>query len=162
MRRVLLARGCDRLVKVLFDTNVILDIWKKDDFFLNSFAAYDVCMLRRWDTCIAATCVPDLEYLLVARGILSRRQVREAMSNLFEMFDVVDVSKCDCLLAHASDMPDLEDGIIAFAAQRNKVDAIVTRNERDYELSPVPALTPKGFVRAYKPAGVDYAEEMLG
>lgn len=56
----------------------------------------------------------------------------------------------------------MEDGIIAFAAQHNKVDAIVTRNNRDYALSPVPALTPEEFVRAYKPASIDYAEELLG
>lgn len=58
--------------------------------------------------------------------------------------------------------PDLEDGIIAFAAQRNKVDAIVDRNKRDYALSPVPALTPEEFVSAYKPAGIDCTEELLG
>lgn len=146
-------------MKVLFDTNVIIDIWKKDDFFFNSFASYDICTLRQWETCIAATSIPDLEYLLVARGVLSHHEVRAAMGNLLEMFDVVDVSKCDCVLAHESDMPDMEDAIIAFSAMRNKVDTIVTRNERDYELSPIPALTPQEFVSAYKPANINYAEE---
>lgn len=148
-------------VKVLFDTNVILDIWKKDDFFLNSFAAYDVCLLRRWTTCIAATSVPDLEYLLAARGILPRDQVRSTMGKLLELFEVTDVAECDCRLAQASEMPDMEDGIIAFSAMRNKVDTIVTRNKRDYELSPVPALTPQEFVAAYKPASIEYDEEFF-
>lgn len=148
-------------MKVLFDTNVILDIWKKDDFFLSSFAAYDVCMLRRWDACVSVTSIPDLEYLLVARGVLSRGQVHAAMENLFAMFDVVDANSCDCLLAHTSGMPDLEDGIIAYAADRNGIDTIVTRNKRNFELSPVPALTPEEFVSAYAPANINYAEELL-
>lgn len=148
-------------MKVLFDTNVILDIWKKDDFFFDSFASYDICMLRKWETYITASSIPDLEYLLVARGVLSRSEVRAVMGNLLEMFEIADVSKCDCVLAYESDMPDLEDGIIAFAAMRNKIDVIMTRNERDYKLSPIPAITPQEFASAYKPANVDYAEEVL-
>lgn len=144
-------------MKVLFDTNVIIDIWKQDDrFFPNSFAAYDVCMLRKWETFIAVTAVPDIEYLLHARGILSTKQVAQAMDNLFSMFGVIDAQECDCLLAKDSNMPDLEDGIIAYSAYRNRIDTIVTRNCKDFATSLVPALTPAQFVEAYKPTDVEY------
>ncbi len=144
-------------MKVLFDTNIIIDIWKQDpQFFRDSFAAYDVCMLRKWETYLAVTAVPDIEYLLQARGILSKKQVAQAMDNLFSMFGIIDAQQCDCLLAKESDMPDLEDGIIAFSAYRNRMDAIVTRNIKDFKTSPIPALTPAQFVSAYKPEDVDY------
>ena len=144
-------------MKVLFDTNVIIDIWKKDaDFFQDSFASYDVCVLRGWEPYIAVTAVPDIEYLLAARGVLPKDQVSQALDALFEMFSVADAQECDCMLARASDLPDLEDGIIAYAAQRNGMDTIVTRNIKDFVKSPVPALTPTDFVAAYKPANVAY------
>ena len=150
-------------MRVLFDINVIIDIWKQDDkFFPNSFAVYDICMFRKWETYIAVTAAPDIEYLLQARKILSNKQVAQAMNNLFSMFSVIDAQQCDCLLAKDSDMPDLEDGIIAFSAYRNRIDTIVTRNCKDFKTSPVPALTPAQFVEAYKPADIryDFAESL--
>ena len=144
-------------MKVLFDTNVIIDIWKRDEtFFLDSFASYDVCQLRGWESCIAVTAVSDIEYLLTARNILPKAKVANAMDALLEMFSVVDAQECDCLLAKQSDLPDFEDALIAFSAKRNGVDAIVTRNTKDFEKSPVPALTPASFVATYKPANVSY------
>ena len=144
-------------MKVLFDTNVIINIWKKDpQFFLDSFASYDVCVLRGWEPYIAVTAVPDIEYLLVARDILPKAQVAQTLDALFEMFSVADAQECDCMLAHQSDLPDLEDGIIAFSAQRNRMDVLVTRNLKHFAKSPVPAMSPTEFVRAYKPAGVSY------
>jgi predicted nucleic acid-binding protein len=144
-------------MKVLFDTNIIIDIWKQDqEFFRDSFAAYDVCMLRKWETCITVTAVPDIEYLLHVRGILSKEQVTQAMDNLFSMFDIIDAQQCDCMIAKKSDMPDLEDGIIAFSAYRNRIDTIVTRNVKDFKTSPIPAITPAQFVATYKPNNIDY------
>lgn len=40
--------------------------------------------------------------------------------------------------------------------RRNGVDLIATRNKRDFACSPVPALTPREFVAAFKPVGYDY------
>ncbi len=37
----------------------------------------------------------------------------------------------------------------------------MTRNKRDFELSPVPVLTPEELVGAYAPPGINYAEELL-
>ena len=151
-------------MKVLFDTNIIIDIWQQDPrFFLQSFAAYDVCMLRAWEACIAVTSVPDIEYLLVARRVLPKREIAAAMEKLLSLFTVIDAQQCDCICAHQSvaqgAMPDLEDGIIAYSAQRNGVDALVTRNTRDFKQAPVPALEPEEFVRLYKPAGAEYSLE---
>ena len=144
-------------MKVLFDTNVIIDIWKKDpDFFLDSYAAYDICLLRGWEPYVAVTAVPDIEYLLMARGILPKRKAAEAMDALFKMFSIADAQECDCVLAQQSNLPDLEDGIIAYSALRNGMDTIVTRNMKDFVKSPVAALTPTDFVATYKPANVNY------
>ena len=144
-------------MKVLFDTNIIIDILKKDPcFFLDSFASYDVCVLRGWEPFIAVTAVPDIEYLLTARKILPKSQVAQAMDSLLEMFSVADAQECDCILARQSEMPDLEDGILAYSAHRNGVDTIVTRNSKDFVKSPAPALTPADFVAAYKPSDINY------
>lgn len=145
-------------MKVLFDSSVILSIWKKDKFFLNSFAAYDVCMLRKWEACISVNAIPHLEQQLAAHGGLSQQELRDTMERLFDMFSVLDVAECDCRLAYASNMHSTRDAMVAFSAKRNNVDVIITRSKRNFAESPVSTLTPTEFVAAHKPSGVEYNE----
>ncbi|MDR2106162.1 MAG: hypothetical protein LBP24_01995 [Coriobacteriales bacterium] len=74
------------------------------------------------------------------------------------MFELLDGHPLDCRQALQSDMPDYEDALIAFAARRQEVDFIVTRNKKDFANSPVPALTPGEFVELFKPGSTSYAE----
>ena len=148
-------------VKVLFDTNVIVDVWTRSSDFAASFAALDVAMIRGFEPLIAATMAPDFVYLLSARSSLTRPQARKAFGDLLELFGVIDVTAGDCRRAYDSGMPDLEDAFIAYAAQRNGVDVIVTRNKRDFASSPVAALAPQEFVELYKPADVAFGEVAL-
>lgn len=143
-------------MKVLFDTNVILDIWGKTPDFVGSFTSYDIAAFKNFEPCIAATMMPDFVYLLSARKLMSERTARDAFEILLETFEVIDVVESDCRRAHASAMPDLEDAIIAHAAERNNVDLIVTRNKKDFLASPVPALAPFEFVNLYKPTCLNY------
>lgn len=142
-------------MKVLFDTNVVIDIAGKTDWFLDSYASYDVALLRKFDTCIAASSTTDIVYVLHRRG-MSTKDSTNQLPSLFFMFDVLDVTKSDCLRAYENGMTDYEDALIAECCARNSVDCIVTRNKKDFTASPVPALTPQEFLAAYKPENVSY------
>ena len=143
-------------MKVCFDTNVIIDIMGETADFQDSYAAYDVALLRKFDPCVASTSLPDVVYLLKQRGYLSREEARSSLEDLFTMFEVLDGKYVDCADAFASEMEDFEDALIAFSARRNKVDLIVTRNKKDYAASPIPALTPQEFLEMWSPPGVTY------
>lgn len=58
-------------------------------------------------------------------------------------------------------MPDYEDALIAYAALRQGVNFIITRNKKDFARSPVPALAPEEFIALYKPTCLDYDEVEL-
>ena len=57
-----------------------------------------------------------------------------------------NVIPADVQNALASDMPDFEDGLLACCAKRQNAKYIITRNEKDFEHSPVPALSPQIFL----------------
>lgn len=143
-------------MKVLFDVNVIIDVWGKTDDFAFSFEAMDVAIVREFEMCITASMTPSIVYLLSARKLVSRKSVREAFGNLASLVEILDVTASDCLHAREAFQGDYEDDLIACSAKRNGVDVIVTRNKRDFVQSPVPALTPEEFVSAYKPADMEY------
>ena len=67
------------------------------------------------------------------------------------MFDCIDANGADGLRAHLNDMCDFEDAIIAESCARNEIDLIITRNPKDFKLSPVAAMSPSDFARIYKP-----------
>lgn len=143
-------------MKVLFDVNVIIDLWDATEDFEGSFQALDVALCRGFDPCITVAMAPSIVYLLSARKIMSRRDVHRAFGKIMDMFEMLDVTAADCRLAHEGGTGDFEDDLIAQAARRHGVDFIVTRNKRDFSKSPVPALAPGEFVKLYKPDHLAY------
>ena len=143
-------------MKVCFDTSVVIDIMGKTAWFKDSFAAYDVAMLRKFELLLSVSSTTDIVYVLHSRGLLSKKQARAALETIFRLFDLMDNEPSDCRFAYESDMGDYEDALIAYAAKRNDVDLIVTRNKGDFAHSPVPAVTPEEFLAVYCPDGVEY------
>ena len=56
--------------------------------------------------------------------------------------DLLDTAGLDCRKAISSEVSDFEDAVMAETALRAGMDAIVTRNGRDYASSSVPVYTP--------------------
>lgn len=148
-------------MKVLFDACVVIDILGKTRFFKDAFTAYDVALFKRMDVCLSASSTTDIVYVLASRGFMSHRAAREAACRLSEQFDIVDNTAADVSMAAGSSMEDYEDALIAYSALRSGVDFIVTRNEGDFEFSPVPVLSPEAFVAIYKPTCLEYEEVLF-
>ena len=67
------------------------------------------------------------------------------------LFDLIDTAGMDCRRAISSDMSDFEDAVMAESALRSGMDCIVTRNGKDYRLSPVPICTPGELLEKIRP-----------
>lgn len=143
-------------MKILFDTNVVLDILGKTEDFFASYAAYDVVLTKEFSPYITVTCVTDVVYLLSARKYTNKQKARSSVEPLLEMFDVIDATGNDCRDADQSDMSDYEDAVVSYSGKRNGMDFIITRNKKDFAKSPVPALTPQEFLNIYKPEMIMY------
>ena len=148
-------------MKILFDTCVVVDILARGRFFADSFAAYDIALFKRMDVCLSVSSTTDIVYLLHTRGTASKAEARAMAEQLLGLFDVIDNTEADARRASASSMSDYEDALIAYAALRNDVDLIITRNAKDFAQSPVPIMEPAEFVRIYRPSCLDYEEVQL-
>lgn len=146
-------------MRILIDTNVVLDIWGETEDFEHSFAAFDIALLNEFELCITASMAPSIVHLLSARKTASKEGALAAFGTIMELASVIDVTESDCRQAYESNPRDFEDALIAHAARRSGVDLIVTRNKRDFAHSPVLALTPREFASSFKPA--DYQYELI-
>ncbi|MCG9969200.1 PIN domain-containing protein [Pelotomaculum terephthalicicum JT] len=137
-------------MNVLIDTNVILDAMVSRAPFNES--AEKLFLLAAEDKItafITANSVTDIYYLL-HKHLHDNTQCRQALLKIFTIFKILDVTGSDCEKAlELLTMPDYEDALLATCAKRGKVDCIITRNLKDFSVSPVNALSPDDFLKKY-------------
>lgn len=149
-------------MKVLFDTCVVIDIFGKSKHFFDSYCAYDSAVARGFSPCLSVSSTTDICYLLHTRGFVSRKEASLLTEKCLDLFDLIDNTGQDCKMACKSPMRDYEDALISASAYRAGIDLIVTRNTKDFKASPVAAMTPAAFIKAYKPDDVNYDEIDFG
>lgn len=132
-------------MKILIDTNVILDILcNRPDFVENSSKVWKYCEIDKAKGYISALSVPNIVYIM--RKELTPEKTRQLIQQIMMIFDVTDLKISD--LKNAADMLtcDFEDAVQMCCAERIKADYIITRNIRDFKNSKVPALKPSEFL----------------
>ncbi|MXY69964.1 MAG: PIN domain-containing protein [Acidobacteriia bacterium] len=130
---------------MLIDTDVLIDVAL--DRKPHSEAACELLdrLERRPGSAFIAWHTAANFYYLVA----SKRGSADTRRFLSELLGYVGVAPVDtAVLRFATTLPmsDFEDAMQVAAARACKAHQIVTRNVRDYRLSPIPAITPREAV----------------
>lgn len=128
-------------MKVLIDTNVILDVLcSRAEFLEASSRVWKYCEINKLSGVISALSVPNIVYIL--RKELDPDKTKEIIDRLLLIFDVAELKAEDLRKAAEMKTSDYEDAIQMCCADRINADFIVTRNIRDFVSSPVPAVKP--------------------
>lgn len=128
-------------MKVLIDTNVILDVLcNRSDFIEDSLKIWKLCEIKKIEGYISALSIPNIVYIL--RKELTPQKTMEIISRLMTIFEVVELKPSDLKNAAEMCITDYEDAVQMCSAKRIKVNYIVTRNVRDFKESIVPAFKP--------------------
>lgn len=128
-------------MKVLIDTNVILDVLcNRTDFVEKSSKIWKYCEVGKIEGYISALSIPNIVYIL--RKELTPQKTQQIIQQIMMIFNVVDLRSSD--LKNAAEMlsNDFEDAIQMSCASRIEADYIITRNIRDFINSEVIALKP--------------------
>jgi len=132
-------------MKVLIDTNVILDIaLNREPFVENSALFLKVASRQMISLFITATTVTDLYYII--RKEKGKAVALSFIEDLLRFVDVASVDKKTVIEALHSGIPDFEDAIQVHAAGQAAIAVIVTRNESDFVGSGLDIQTPKSFL----------------
>jgi predicted nucleic acid-binding protein len=128
-------------MKVLFDTNVILDVLL-DRAPFSGPAAFLLALVEKEEIsgCICATTVTTLHYL--SSRILGESGVRSNLRNLTGLFEIASVNRSVIQDALDSEFGDFEDAVLYHAACHAGAEVIVTRDEKGFEKSALPVYTP--------------------
>ena len=132
-------------MKVLIDTNIILDVlYAREPFVADSSKIFKYCELKQVDGYISALSIPNIIYVM--RKELDREKVRQVLSTLSNIFSIIDLRGTDLIKAADTDIIDYEDAIQFVCASRIDADYIVTRNLKDFKDSTIPEISPSSFL----------------
>lgn len=134
-------------MRILIDTNVILDIFqKREPFFADSYQSLHKAIEADAECLISASAATDIFYML-RKFLKSTEQAKERIEQLSQLVTFADVQGMDIHTALMRSMPDFEDAVVDAVAERNGASYILTRNIKDFAGSSVPAITPKDFLK---------------
>ncbi len=128
-------------MRVMFDTNVILDVLLERLPFAEP-AAHLLAQAERGriQGFKCATSVTTIFYL--ACKSLGRDDARRQVADVLSILDIAPVNRAVLERAVRSDINDFEDAVIVESARRVHAQVILTRNERDFARSPIPVYSP--------------------
>lgn len=132
-------------MKVLLDTNVILDVWlARDPFWRDSAKLLGKVERKEIEGVICPTTVTTLHYL--GKKILGEKKARGLIRDILGICEIGEISKRSFNSALESKVNDFEDAVIESVAILMKVDYIATRNLKDFRRSKVDAQEPPFFI----------------
>ncbi len=133
-------------MKVLIDTNIILDVFcKRPDFYEDSAKVFKLCEVKRISGVISALSIPNIMYIL--RKELDAKKTKEILDNLSLIFSIADLKADDLKKAADMEFKDFEDAVQSACAARIKANYIITRNIRDFTMSKVAAIKPTELLK---------------
>ncbi len=130
---------------VLFDINVVLDIFlKRDPFYTPAARLFMLIEEKKLHGYLSAQSFPTLFYILSKE--LKREKAVRILEKLRIVFRVAAVDEKVIDLSLASAFRDFEDAVPYYSALSVRADCLITRNKADYRADRLPVMTPDEFL----------------
>lgn len=138
------------MYSVVVDSNIFVDfMMHRLPFYDNSKKVIELCEDNVIKGYVTSSILMDLHYIFKNKAH-SSRTADMAIEEIIKVFEVIDVTKQDISNSISSNNGDFEDGIIESCSINNKINAIITRNIRDFFGEKIDVLTPDELLIRFK------------
>lgn len=136
-----------KINNVLIDSDIILDYFlDRQPFSENSSKILALCDTGRLNGFVTGIAIANIYYVL--RKEHKSKTILQGIKVLLAFLDVIKVDKGIILKAIDSEFSNFEDALQNFSADSNSsINAIITRNIKDYKKSNLSILTPSMFLK---------------
>lgn len=132
------------MIKVLFDTNVIIDAFtERTQNYLISQNLVVKAIDKEIEGFLISKQVTDIYYIL--RKFKTEAERRHVLKVISKTFTILPTLASDVAYSINSKMADYEDALIDEIAKVNMLSYIITNNLKDFEKSKTMALSPENF-----------------
>jgi predicted nucleic acid-binding protein len=135
-------------VKILVDTNVVLDLLlEREPFVREAAVLFSLVDTGKIDAYISAISVTTVNYLIGRSTNVSK--ANQLTELLMKIFEIAPVDGAVLYSAANNGFTDFEDGVIHESALIVNSQAIVTRNVKDFKKATIAVFTPVDFLKVY-------------
>jgi len=135
------------MINILIDSDVILDsLLNRQPFSSNSSKVLAQCESKNFQGFVTGLMIANIYYLLKKEH--NSQRILEAIKQLLTFLDVLVIDKTIILQSIDSEFGDFEDALQNYSAESySGINAIITRNIKDYKKSSLSVLTPEMFLK---------------
>jgi len=136
--------------KIFVDSDVIIDFFTDREPFVNSASELlDLNEKGLVKLHMSAVSINNIYYIV--RKYLGHKKTLEVVEELLEMAEVIGTTKREMSQALKNDFKDYEDSVQYSTALTIKgLEAIITRNVKDYRNSEIAVFTPTSYLKMKK------------
>lgn len=137
-------------MRILLDTDVVLDVMRaRAPFAQTSARLLDLAEKGLFEAYISS--ITPINIFHIARKAKSSGDLRLAVKQLLQTVHVCAIDHSALTNAFVLPFTDYEDAVQHAAATASKLDAIVTRNLKDYKNATLPVFSPTDFLNQLTP-----------
>lgn len=133
--------------KLFVDSDVVIDFFTDREPHANPASElFELNEQGGVELYISAISINNIYYIV--RKFLGHKKAIEIIETLIEMTEIVGTTKIEIVQALKNEFSDFEDSVQYSSALNIKgLDAIITRNIKDYRNSSIAAMTPLNFLK---------------
>jgi predicted nucleic acid-binding protein len=133
--------------KLFIDADVVIDFFTDREPHANPASElFEMNEQGNVRLFLSAISVNNIYYIV--RKFLGHKKTIEVIETLTEMVEIIGTSKIEIIQALKNDFSDFEDSIQYSTALNIKdLDAIITRNVKDYKNSSIAVMNPLNFLK---------------
>ena len=133
-------------MRILIDTNVILDVLlNRKEFVNDSLAAIKKAISEGDRVYISSSAATDI-YYLIRKQTGSRAKAMEGIKTIAKIMSFADVNEKCILYATQSKIMDFEDAVVDTVAVFTNASLIITRNVTDFKFSRTKVMSPQQYL----------------
>lgn len=131
-------------MKVLLDTNVIVDLFLRRASFKDVSRIWNANKANLLSACVVASSVTDIFYITNRYGV--KGDARYAIQQTLQHCTILDTNRAILILGESGNGIDFEDDVQIASAIMHKMNFIVTSDRKGFRQSPVAVVSPADFV----------------
>ena len=135
-------------MKLFIDTNVVLDLLQyREPWVHDTLVLFQLAKEKRVELIVTDLTFVNVVY--IAGKNVDKKKLNETLVGLKKFLTIVPIGDACIEQALSGNFADFEDAVQCFAAKREKVDYILSRDEKGFYMSEIPVMNVTEFLNSY-------------
>jgi predicted nucleic acid-binding protein len=135
-------------MKLFLDTNIVLDLLQyREPWVHDTLVLFQLAKEKRVELIVSDLTFVNVVY--IAGKNVDKKKLNETLVGLKKFLTIVPIGDACIEQALSGDYADFEDAVQCFAAKREKVDYILSRDEKGFYMSEIPVMNVTEFLNSY-------------